>query len=176
MLEEENKAIFRHYVEEVSNEGNLDLVDEIFDRYISHQSDGRTEERGPEDVKRFIGEFRQAFPDFRSTIEYQVAEGDMVVTRWRASGTHQGEFRGIAPTGKPVAITGIGIFRFSDEGKVMESWDNLDELGMMQQMDAIPQSGSALHEGRITPEEISGRTHAEPPPQGGISPEEISGG
>jgi SnoaL-like polyketide cyclase len=99
----------------------------------------------------------------------------MVVTRWRASGTHQGEFRGIAPTGKPVAITGIGVFRFSDEGKVVESWDNLDELGMMQQMGAITQPGSAPHEGRITPEEISGRTHAEPPPQGGISPEEISG-
>jgi predicted ester cyclase len=174
--EEQNKVTFRRYVEEVSNEGNLDLVDEIFDRYISHQSDGRTEERGPEDVKRFIGEFRQAFPDFRSTIEYQVAEGDMVVTRWRASGTHQGEFRGIAPTGKPVAIIGIGVFRFSDEGKVVESWDNLDELGMMQQMGAITQPGSAPHEGRITPEEISGRTHAEPPPQGGISPEEISGG
>ena len=79
MLEEQNKVTFRRYVEEVSNEGNLALVDEIFDSYISHQSDGRTEERGPEDVKRFIGEFRQAFPDFRSTIEYQVAEGDMVV-------------------------------------------------------------------------------------------------
>jgi predicted ester cyclase len=176
VLEEQNKVTFRRYVEEVSNEGNLALVDEIFDSYISHQSDGRTEERGPEDVKRFIGEFRQAFPDFRSTIEYQVAEGDMVVTRWRASGTHQGEFRGIAPTGKPVAITGIGVFRFSDEGKVVESWDNLDELGMMQQMGAISQLGGAPHEGRITPEEISGRTHAEPPPQGGISPEEISGG
>ena len=87
-MSEENKAIFRRYVEEVGNKENLDLADEIFDRYISHQSDGRTEERGPEDVKRFIGEFRQAFPDFRTTIEYQVAEGDMVVTRWRASGTH----------------------------------------------------------------------------------------
>jgi predicted ester cyclase len=176
MSVEENKAIFRRYVEEVGNKGNLDLADEIFDRYISHQSDSRTEERGPEDVKRFIGEFRQAFPDFRTTIEYQVAEGDMVATRWRASGTHQGEFRGIAPTGKPVAMTGIGVFRFSNEGKVVESWDNLDELGMMQQMGAISRPGSAPPEGRITPEEISGRTRTEPPPQGGISPEEISGG
>ena len=177
MQVEENKAIFRRYVEEVANKENLDLADEIFDRYISHQSDGRTEERGPENVKRFIGEFRQAFPDFRTTIEYQVAEGDMVVTRWRASGTHQGEFRGIAPTGKPVAMSGIGVFRFSDEGKVVESWDNLDELGMLRQMGAISRPASAPHdEGGITPEEISGGRHAEPPPQGGISPEEISGG
>jgi predicted ester cyclase len=135
---EENKAIFRRYVEEVSNEGNLELADEIFDRYIAHQSDGSTEERGPEDVKRFIGEFRQAFPDFRSDIEDQVAEGDKVATRWKAGGTHQGEFRGIAPTGNRIEVTGIGIFRFSEEGKVVESWDNMDQLGMMQQMDVIP--------------------------------------
>ena len=57
-MSEENKAIFRRYVEEVSNQGNLDLADEIFDRYVSHQSDGTTLERGPEDVKRFMGEFR----------------------------------------------------------------------------------------------------------------------
>lgn len=138
MSAEENKAIFRRYVEEVSNEGNLELADEIFDRYTAHQSDGSTEERGPEDVKRFIGEFRQAFPDFRSVIEDQVAEGDKVVTRWRASGTHQGEFRGIAPTGNRIEVTGIGIFRFSEEGKVVESWDNMDQLGMMRQMGVIP--------------------------------------
>jgi steroid delta-isomerase-like uncharacterized protein len=139
---EENKAIFRRYVEEVSNEGNLDLVDEIFARYVSHQPDGHTEERGPEDVKRFIGEFHQAFPDFHSTIEDQIAEGDKVATRWTIRGTHQGEFRGIAPTGKQITVTGIGIFRFS-EGKVVESWDNFDQLGMMQQLDAIPQPGQA---------------------------------
>ena len=143
MSADENKAIFRRYVEEVSNKGNLDLADEIFDRYISHQSDGRTEERGPEDVKHFISEFRQAFPDFRSVIEDQIAEGDKVVTRWKAGGTHQGEFRGIPPTGKTVTVTGIGIFRFSDEGKVVESWDNMDQLGMMQQLGVIPEPGQA---------------------------------
>ena len=142
MSAEENKAIFRRYVEEVSNEGNLDLVDEIFARYVSHQPDGHTEDRGPEDVKRFIGEFHQAFPDFHSTIEDQIAEGDKVATRWTIRGTHQGEFRGIAPTGKQITVTGIGIFRFS-EGKVVESCDNFDQLGMMQQVDAIPQPGQA---------------------------------
>jgi steroid delta-isomerase-like uncharacterized protein len=134
---EENKATFRRYVEEVGNEGNLDLADDVFDRYLAHQPDGSVLERGPEDVKRFMGEFRSAFPDFHSTIEDQIAEGDRVVTRWRMRGTHQGEFRGIAPTGKELDITGIGIFRFSD-GKVVESWDNFDQLGMMRQLGAIP--------------------------------------
>jgi hypothetical protein len=74
-------------------------------------------------------------------------------------------------------MSGIGVFRFSNEGKVVESWDNLDELGMLRQMGAISRPASTPHdEGGITPEEISGRTRAEPPPQGGISPEEISGG
>jgi predicted SnoaL-like aldol condensation-catalyzing enzyme len=61
--EEENKAIFRRYLEEVFNQGNLECADEIFDRYVSHQPDGSTLERGPEDVKRFVGEFRSVFPD-----------------------------------------------------------------------------------------------------------------
>ncbi len=135
---DENKATFRRYVEEVGNKGNLDLVDEIFDRYVSHQSDGHTEERGPEDVRRFMGEFRQAFPDFHSTIEDQIAEEDKVVTRWTMRGTHRGEFRGIAPSGNRITVMGIGIFRFSDEGKVVESWDNFDQLGMMRQLGVIP--------------------------------------
>ena len=176
MAAEENKSTFRRYIEEVSNKGNLNVVDEIFDRYISHQPDGHTEERGPEDVKRFIGEFRQAFPDFYSIVEEQIAEGDKVVTRWRASGTHQGEFRGVGPTGNRITLTGIGIFRFSKEGKVVESWDNFDQLGMMQQLGAIPQPASTVQEGRITPEEISGRGSSEPAPRGRITPEEISGG
>jgi steroid delta-isomerase-like uncharacterized protein len=139
---EENKAIFRRYVEELGNEGNFDLADEIFDHYLAHQSDGTTLERGPEDVKRFMGEFRSAFPDFHSTIEDMVAEGDKVVTRWMARGTHQGEFRGIAPTGKEIEMTGIGIFRFSTEGKVVESWDAMDQLGMMQQLGVVEQQPS----------------------------------
>jgi len=139
--EEENKATFRRYIEEVWNRTNLELVDEIFDRYLAHQPDGSVLERGPEDVKRFMGEFREGFPDFHSTIEDMVAEGDKVATRWRMRGTHRGEFRGIAPTNKEVEVTGIGIFRFSPEGKVIESWDNLDELGMQQQLGVVPTPG-----------------------------------
>ena len=109
MSTEENKAIFRRYAEEVWNQTNLEVVDEIFDRYLAHQPDGSVLERGPQDVKRFITEFRFAFPDFHSTIEDQIAEGDKVMTRWKIRGTHQGEFRGTAPTGKEVEINGIVV-------------------------------------------------------------------
>jgi predicted ester cyclase len=130
---EENKAIFRRYVEELSNQGMLELADEVFDRYLAHQPDGSVLQRGPEDVKRFMGEFHSAFPDFHSTIEDQIAEGDKVVTRWRMRGTHEGEFRGMVPTGEQVEINGIGIFRFSEGGKVVESWDSYDQLNLMRQ-------------------------------------------
>jgi len=131
--EEENKAIFRRYLEEAWNQSNLEVVDEIFDRYISHQPDGSVLERGPQDVKRFVDEFRSAFPDLRLIIEEQIAEGDKVVSRGTIRGTHQGEFRGMAPTGKEMEIPGMAVFRFSPEGKVVESWDSYDQLSLMRQ-------------------------------------------
>jgi steroid delta-isomerase-like uncharacterized protein len=138
MSTEENRAIFRRYVEEAWEKGNMEVADEVFaDRYVSHQPDGSEEERGPEDVKLFLRQYREAFPDLRITIGDQIAEGDRVVTRWSSRGTHRGEFRGIAPTGNEVRLTGIGIFRFSD-CKVVESWDNFDQLGMMQQLGVVP--------------------------------------
>jgi serine phosphatase RsbU (regulator of sigma subunit) len=131
--EEENKAIFRSYIEEVPNQGNLEAVDEIFDRYLAHQPDGSTLERGPEDVKRFQSEFRSAFHNMSLSIDDQIAEGDKVMTRVTLRGTHLGEFRGLAPTGKEIEIKGVSIFRFSSEGKVVESWDALDQLSLMRQ-------------------------------------------
>ena len=131
--EEENKAIFRRYIEEVWNQTNLELVDEIFDRYLSHQPDGSTLERGPEDVKRFVGEFRTAFPDLHLSIEDQIADGDKVVIRATFRGTHQREFRGMAPAGKEIEVKGVTVFRFSPEGKVVESWDSYDQLSLMRQ-------------------------------------------
>jgi steroid delta-isomerase-like uncharacterized protein len=130
---EGNRAIFRRYIEEVWNQTNLELVDEIFDRYISHQPDGSTLRRGPEDVKRFVGEFRTAFPDLRLSIEDQIAEGDKVVTRVTVRGTHHGKFRGMAPSGMEIELKGVTIFRFSPEGKVVESWDSYDQLSLMRQ-------------------------------------------
>jgi steroid delta-isomerase-like uncharacterized protein len=130
---EENKAIFRRYVEEVPNQGNLEVADEIFGRYLAHQADGATLERGPEDVKRFTEEYRSAFPDWRISIDEQIAEGDKVVNRVTLRGTHQRQFRDMAPTGKEVEVKAVTIFRFSEEGKVVETWDYFDQLRLMRQ-------------------------------------------
>jgi serine phosphatase RsbU (regulator of sigma subunit) len=131
--EEENKAIFRRYIEEVWNQTNLEVVDEIFDRYLSHQPDGSALERGPQDIKRFVSEVRSAFPDVHLIIEEQIAEGDKVVSRGTIRGTHLREFRGMAPTGEEMEIPWMAVFRFSEEGKVVESWDSYDQLTLMRQ-------------------------------------------
>ncbi len=108
---------------------------EIFARrYLSHQPDGSVLERGPEDVKKFVREYRSAFSDVEDMIE----EGDRVATRWTLRATHTGEFRGIPAANNRMTVTRMGIFRLSEEGKVVESWDCLDQLGMLRQLGAIP--------------------------------------
>ncbi len=140
MSVERNKDTFRRYVEEVWKDEKLDIADEVFaEKYLSHQSNGTALERGPEDVKKFVKEYRSAFSDIEDIVEDMIGEGDRVVTRWTLRVTHTGEFRGIPATGKRITITGIGIFRFSEEGKVVESWDNLDQLGMLRQLGVIPE-------------------------------------
>src|ERR687890_2598040 len=130
---EVNKAIFRRYAEEVGNQHNFEIVDEIFERYIAHQPDGSTLERGPEDVKRFQEEYHSAFPNFHISIEDQIAEGDKVVSHYTIRGVHQRAFRDMAPTGKEIEIKGVTTFRFSPEGKVVETWDSYDQLSLMRQ-------------------------------------------
>ena len=138
MSVERNNAIFRRYVEEVWKDEILDIADDIFaEKYLSHQSDGTALERGPEDVKKFVTEYRTAFSDIEDIVEDMIGEGDRVVTRWTPRVTHTGEFRGIPATGRQITIT--GIFRFSEEGKVVESWDSLDQLGMLRQLGALPE-------------------------------------
>jgi steroid delta-isomerase-like uncharacterized protein len=135
---EENKATFRRYVEEVWINGNLDAADEIFvEKYLSHPPNAPAEERTPEDVKKFVSEWRSAFSETENVIEDMFGEGDKVLNRWRIQATHSGEFRGIPATNKRITITGMGIFRFSEDGKVVESWDSFDQLGMLQQLGAI---------------------------------------
>ena len=139
-MSEENKAIARRALEEIfSAEGNLDVADEIIaPNYVGHDPVSPEEDvRGPEGVKEFASMYRNAFPDVQLSVEQQLAEGDMVASRWVAIGTHLGELMGIAPTGNRVTVAGTSIERIVD-GRIEETWDNYDALGMMQQIGAIP--------------------------------------
>ena len=99
------------------------------------------EVRGAETLKGEIEYFRNAIPDFTYTVEDQIAAGDKVITRWKASGTHQGEFPGVAGTGNRIEMSVIQIDRFDESGKMVEEWPGCDLLGAMRQMGAIPESG-----------------------------------
>jgi steroid delta-isomerase-like uncharacterized protein len=134
----QNKMIDRRLIEEVWNRGDFSVVDQVVaSDYIGHSSTPAGETHGPAGYKRFYATLRDAFPDFQVTVEDQIAEGDKVVTRWTARGTHKGEFQGIPPTGRQSAITGITIDRIAN-GKVVECWTNADDLGMMRLLGVVP--------------------------------------
>ncbi|MGH2735772.1 MAG: ester cyclase [Actinomycetota bacterium] len=131
-------AIARRFFDEVFSEGKLDLVDELFATdYVGHPSESEEATRGPEGVKEYVAGLRGAASDLTVTVEDQVAEGDKVVTRWMAQGTHDGELMGIAPTGRTAVVAGITIQRLRD-GKVVEGWTNWDLMGMLRQLGVAP--------------------------------------
>jgi steroid delta-isomerase-like uncharacterized protein len=138
MSSEQNKAIVRRILEEPWK-GNLGVVDELVaSDYVGHDPASPEPLRGPEGVKEFIATYRTAFPNARITVEQQLAEGDMVATRWSARGTHDGELMGIQPTGKQVTVSGLTISRLFG-GKIVEEYQNWDALGLLQQLDAVPE-------------------------------------
>ena len=135
---EENKALFRRTYEEVFNQGNFALADELVaPDCINHEVPPGMPNRGPEAVRQPAMMLRAAFPDLHFTIEELVAEGDTVVGRMTMSGTHQGPFMGIAPTGHSVRQAQMHFVRFAD-GKGVEHRAVRDDLGLMQQLGVIP--------------------------------------
>ncbi len=137
MSSEQNKATVRRLIEE-SWKGNFGVVDELVaSNYTAHDPANPEPLHGPEGVKESISGYRTAFPDARMTIEQQLAEGDLVATRWTGRGTHEGELLGIQPTGKQVTVSGLTISRVVD-GKIVEEFQSWDNHGMLEQIGAIP--------------------------------------
>ena len=137
MSAEENKAVARRVLHEVVQKGNLDVVDELIAPEYRYSAPGNPEVRGPEGYKQLVTMYRSAFPDMQMTEDDIVAEGDKVVTRWTARGTHRGELMGIPPTGKQINVTGMVIARIAG-GKIVEEHEVFDALGMMQQLGVVP--------------------------------------
>ena len=137
MSTEENKAVVRRFFEELLSTDNLALADEILSPDFRFYFAGSPD---PMDLKRykdFLAARRAAFPDRRFAVEDMIAEGDKVSARFTMRGTHNGELRGIAPSGREVTMSGIDIIRLK-EGKMVEDRVEVDQLGMMQQLGVIP--------------------------------------
>jgi predicted ester cyclase len=137
--ETENKAKARQIPEGILTEGNLDLADELFaDDYVGRFLS--EPHHGPEGVKEYASIVQNAFSDIEATVEDVIAEDDKVVRRDRLTGTHDGEFMGIEPTGEDVEITGIVILRVED-GQFVESWGQANTYELMQQLGVVEAPG-----------------------------------
>jgi steroid delta-isomerase-like uncharacterized protein len=134
-----NKETLRRFFEEVHMAGRLDLLPEMCTQdYVNH-SPSWPDVVGLDAFKQMLVGVRAALPDLHDTIEDMIAEGDKVVTHWVMSGTHRGEFMGIPATGKRLQVDVVSISHFAGD-KVVESWDFVDMLGMLQQMGVLPET------------------------------------
>lgn len=143
MSTEQNKALVRKLVEEVINQGNISMIDEfLIPDFVEHEELPPGIPPGREAPKVLFTMLRSAFPDFKATIEHLIAEGDEVVLHMTWTGTHEGEFMGIPPTGKRISINVIDILGIA-EGKFVEHWGVMDSMAMMQQLGVVPAPGQA---------------------------------
>jgi predicted ester cyclase len=132
-MSEENKALTRRFYDEVFNKKRPAAFDEFCDPHFLDHNPEPGQAPGLEGVRQSLATFFKAFPDMRLTVEDMIAEGDKVVSRVSVRGTHTGEFQGLAPTHKPVTVSGIDIVRI-EGGKAVERWGSFDMLGLMQQL------------------------------------------
>lgn len=155
---EGNKARTRQFYER-SHANDLTVYDEMLSPDFVNHGGPAGDMRGPEAFKQAYIGFATAFPDFNTTIELMVAEGDLVAVYGVASGTHDGPFMGLPPTGRSLRWTGMAIYRFDGEGRIAERWQEIDGLGLFGQLGLIPPAM-----GGTTPPGRHRRAH---PPRGG---------
>ena len=137
MSTEQNKTTTRRILEETWNKGNLAILDEyVAPGAINHDPNNPTAP-GPAGLKQIVSMYRSAFPDLHFAIEQEIADGDYVVHRLMATGTHRGDLPALPATGKRATVTAIVINRFKD-GKIVEGWAVSDQLGLLQQLGVVP--------------------------------------
>jgi len=135
---EKNKAIDARITLEAFNQGRLDVIDEVISAdFLDHSQLPPGLPPGREGVKALARALRSAFPDFKVTIEHQIAEGDLTVRHISATGTMKGDFAGMPASGKRARWEAIHISRLAN-GKVVEHWSVQDQLGMLQQLGFVP--------------------------------------
>ena len=144
-MSEQNKELSRRFTALFNTDDPAALaaaIGEVTTADVELRAGSAGEVRGRRQFQQVIEAWRAAFPDVRSTVEEQVAEGDRVVTRWTARGTHTGDFQGMVPTGRSFTLTGITIERVVD-GRIAEVWVNRDDLGLLSQLGGLPAPASA---------------------------------
>ncbi|HEU0072885.1 MAG TPA: ester cyclase [Dehalococcoidia bacterium] len=130
---EQNKAVYREFIQRVFNEGHLDMLDKFLaPSYVIRDAPPGTPP-GAEGVKQVVSMFREAFPDFEITLDEVIAEGDFVAASSTVRGTHRGEIFGIPATGNRVSISSLTMVRIID-GRLVESRVKNDTAALMSQL------------------------------------------
>jgi steroid delta-isomerase-like uncharacterized protein len=141
MSAESNAAAARRIVEEGFSQGRLEVFDEVCGPdCVTHDPAEEADLRGIDAHKERCAGYRAAMSDLAVTVEDAFAAGDRVCMRWSVSGTNDGELAGMPATGKKVAFTGTSIDRFDADGKLVETWDQWDNAGFMQQLGVSPEA------------------------------------
>lgn len=136
------ETLSRRIFEEVWNQKNPSVIDELVAaNYVHNDVLSPDAPTGIDGYKQFVERYLTAFPDIQITIHDDFVAGDKTVTRWTATGTHHGDLPGLPRTGNRISVQGITIAT-TKNGKFVESWNNWDALGMMQQLGAIPTPSS----------------------------------
>jgi predicted ester cyclase len=135
-MTEEMKSVTRR-IEDLWNTGNLAVADEIYSPALVNHAPYAPDFKDFQSCKQCVSAVRAGMPDFTVKIEDAIAEGDKLVCRWVARGSHTGDFFGIPPSNNKVEWTGMTLYRM-DSGKIVEAWWNEDMLGLMKQIGVIP--------------------------------------
>jgi steroid delta-isomerase-like uncharacterized protein len=136
-----NKQLVDAFIQALFTDGDLGAVDRYLDpNMVNHDRPFPGASDGPEGMRQAAAMFRRALPDWHSEVEQLVAEGDTVVERFTASGTHRGELMGVPGTGKVIVLQGIQMFRVKGD-RIVERWGRLDELGLLHQLGLVPAAG-----------------------------------
>jgi steroid delta-isomerase-like uncharacterized protein len=145
MSVEENVALMRRWFKEVWNEGKTQTIYELLspDAIGIGQLEDGGQLRGPAEFLPLVERIRGAFPDINMVVEDAFGAEDKVVLRWSATMTHHGDHLGMPASGKRVRMTGITIARIADK-KIIEGWDNWDQLGMLKQIGAYASPQTSL--------------------------------
>ena len=142
MANEQNEAVARRGFE-VFNTGDTSQADEfVAEDARNHDPAMPDSPAGPDGLKQAVEVYRGAFPDLKITIEEMFSDRDLVCTRWSSEGTNDGELMGMPPTGKHAKTTGLSIDKVQD-GKIVESWTEWDNAGLMQQLGVGETAGAA---------------------------------
>jgi steroid delta-isomerase-like uncharacterized protein len=145
----DTKQLSRRLIEEVWNNGNLGLLDELCDSSFKSE-DPMLGTVGCDGFRESVKAYRTAFPDLKIEILNLVSEGNYVVTRWRATGTHRGPLLGMAPTGKVAVTNGIDFAEVRN-GKFVSDYNSFDSLSLLKQL-GLDSVGVPVPDLRTSPE------------------------